>query len=103
MRARYYNPAMRRFVNADILAGSLYNFVILNRYAYADCNPAMCVDPLGLSAEERDCGYKADNEEFNLFNFWNAKSSINDTESDILEENEDDDSSFLIGRKLRLA
>ncbi len=51
MRARYYNPAMRRFINADILAGSLDNFVTLNRYAYANANPVMCVDPRGLSAE----------------------------------------------------
>ncbi len=51
MRARYYNPAMRRFVNTDILAGSLDKFVTLNRYAYADCNPVMCVDSRGLSAE----------------------------------------------------
>ncbi len=48
MRARYYNPAMRRFVNADIVAGSLYNFVILNRYAYANASPVMFVDLSGL-------------------------------------------------------
>ena len=48
MRARYYSPDMRRFVNADIVAGKLNNSVTLNRYAYANANPAMFVDPMGL-------------------------------------------------------
>ena len=53
MRARYYSPVLKRFINADIVAGSIANAVTLNRYAYANCNPVSNVDPLGLSAEER--------------------------------------------------
>ena len=34
MRARYYSPDMRRFINADIIPGKLNNAVTLNRYAY---------------------------------------------------------------------
>ena len=49
MRARYYSPAMRRFVNADIIPGNISKAVTLNRYAFADANPVMFVDPLGLS------------------------------------------------------
>ena len=49
MRARYYSPDMRRFINADIVAGTITNAVTLNRYAYANANPAMNIDPLGLS------------------------------------------------------
>ena len=48
MRARYYSPEMRRFVNSDIIPGKIANAVTLNRYAYANANPAMNVDPSGL-------------------------------------------------------
>ena len=57
MRARYYSPVIKRFINADIVAGSIANAVTLNRYAYANCNPVSNVDPLGLSAE-RGSGYR---------------------------------------------
>ena len=50
MRARYYSPVMRRFVNADIVAGDVSNSITLNRYAFADANPVLNVDPLGLMA-----------------------------------------------------
>ena len=48
MRARYYSPDMRRFVNADIVAGKISNAVTLNRFAYANGNPVSLVDPSGL-------------------------------------------------------
>ena len=51
MRARYYSPDMRRFINADIIAGKISNAVTLNRYAYANGNPVSNVDPFGLSVE----------------------------------------------------
>ena len=51
MRARYYSPEMRRFINADIVAGEISNAVTLNRYAYANANPVSNIDPLGLSAK----------------------------------------------------
>ena len=51
MRARYYSPELRRFVNADIIAGKITNAITLNRYAYANGNPVSNVDPFGLSAE----------------------------------------------------
>jgi len=49
MRARYYSPDMRRFINADIIAGKISNAVTLNRYAYANGNPVSNVDPFGLA------------------------------------------------------
>ena len=52
MRARYYSPEMRRFVNADIIPGRIANAVTLNRYAYANANPISLVDPLGLSSDD---------------------------------------------------
>ena len=48
MRARYYSPTLCRFINADVLVGSVDESATLNRYAYANGNPVMNVDPLGL-------------------------------------------------------
>ena len=53
MRARYYSPELRRFINADIIAGEISNAVTLNRYAYANGNPVSNTDPFGLSVENR--------------------------------------------------
>ena len=52
MRARYYSPELRRFVNADIVAGEISNAVTLNRFSYANGNPVSFVDPFGLSASD---------------------------------------------------
>ena len=48
MRARYYSPEMKRFINADIVAGGISNAITLNRFAYANGNPVSFVDPFGL-------------------------------------------------------
>ncbi len=49
MRARYYSPDMRRFVNADILHGEISDSTSLNRYSYVNGNPVSYVDPFGLA------------------------------------------------------
>ena len=51
MRARYYSPVMKRFINADVIAGAISNAITLNRFAYANGNPVSFVDPFGLTAE----------------------------------------------------
>ena len=56
MRARYYSPEMKRFVNADIVAGQISNAVTLNRFAYANGNPVSNIDPFGLSSEGKTDG-----------------------------------------------
>ena len=53
MRARYYSPDMRRFVNADIIHGSISDSTSLNRYAYVNGNPVSFIDPFGLSKDDR--------------------------------------------------
>ncbi|SHJ81849.1 RHS repeat-associated core domain-containing protein [Hathewaya proteolytica DSM 3090] len=51
MRARYYNPDIKRFVNQDVVLGSIASSVTMNRYAYANGNPISNIDPFGLSAD----------------------------------------------------
>lgn len=48
MRARYYNPEIRRFVNQDVLLGSIDNSQSLNRFAYVNGEPVSNIDPFGL-------------------------------------------------------
>jgi len=48
MRARYYNPEIKRFVNQDVLRGKVASGQSLNRYAYVSGQPVSYVDPLGL-------------------------------------------------------
>ena len=47
MRARYYSPELRRFVNADVLVGDIADSTSLNRYSYVNGDPVSYVDPTG--------------------------------------------------------
>ena len=49
-RARYYHPALRRFLNQDPTLGEIGVPASLNRFAYANGNPVTAVDPFGLAA-----------------------------------------------------
>ncbi len=49
MRARYYSPVLRRFVNADKLHGDISNALTLNRYSFCNGDPANGIDPMGLA------------------------------------------------------
>lgn len=51
MRTRYYNPIIKRFINADVLAGNIVDAGSLNRYAYVNGNPISYIDPFGLCAD----------------------------------------------------
>ncbi len=51
MRARYYNPDIKRFINQDIKVGDIGSSQSLNRYAYCEGNPVSMVDPFGLCGE----------------------------------------------------
>ena len=51
MRTRYYNPEVKRFINQDIVLGSITNSQSLNRYAYVQENPISSIDPFGMTPE----------------------------------------------------
>ncbi|MDH5693424.1 MAG: RHS repeat-associated core domain-containing protein [Gammaproteobacteria bacterium] len=50
LRARYYDPAMGRFISADPFLGRLEEPVTQNRFIYVHNNPVMYTDPSGLLA-----------------------------------------------------
>ena len=51
MRARYYNPEIKRFINQDVLLGGIEDSTSLNRYSYVNGNPVNHIDPFGLEAQ----------------------------------------------------
>ncbi len=50
--ARYYNPDLGRFIQADVLRGNIADPPSLNRYAYTQNNPLKFVDPTGNAPEQ---------------------------------------------------
>ncbi|WP_426333402.1 RHS repeat domain-containing protein [Paenibacillus silvae] len=48
MRARYYDPKLKRFLNRDVIRGEIQDRQTFNRYAYVNGNPVSYIDPLGL-------------------------------------------------------
>jgi RHS repeat-associated protein len=54
MHARYYNPAMGRFLSVDTVAGDPEHPQLWNRYAYVANNPLRQVDPTGRCGEDAD-------------------------------------------------
>lgn len=51
MRARFYLPAIGRFISQDIVSGKIAPGISLNRFAYADGDPIDKNDPFGLATE----------------------------------------------------
>jgi RHS repeat-associated protein len=48
MRARYYSPKMKRFVNQDVLRGRVSEGPTLNRFAFVEGKTINNIDPFGL-------------------------------------------------------
>ena len=53
--ARSYDPSLGSFTSFDLVAGSAQNPLTLNRYLYANANPATLVDPDGHAVQ--NCGF----------------------------------------------
>jgi RHS repeat-associated protein len=49
--ARYYEPELGRFIQADALTGSIENPLSMNRYSYVSNNPMKFVDPTGNAGQ----------------------------------------------------
>jgi len=47
MRARFYSPEIKRFINQDILLGDVFGGQSLNRFGYTENNPINRIDPEG--------------------------------------------------------
>lgn len=60
MRARFYSPEIKRFVNQDVLLGSIADGQSLNRFAYVTGNPVSFVDPFGLEGISGNCAANPD-------------------------------------------
>ena len=50
LKSRYYNPALCRFINADVVLGSVGQLLSHNMFAYCSNNPVNMVDPNGRTA-----------------------------------------------------
>ncbi len=51
MRARFFSPLIKRFVNQDVVLGEPEYAASMNRFAYANADPANYIDPLGTVSE----------------------------------------------------
>jgi len=54
MGARYYDPALGRFMGMDPVGVDIGNLHSVNRYAYANNNPYSYIDPTGRQAQGMD-------------------------------------------------
>lgn len=52
MQARYYDPAIGRFMGIDPVGVKLENHTSINRYVYGNNNPFRFIDPNGMEADD---------------------------------------------------
>ncbi|MEW6573563.1 MAG: RHS repeat-associated core domain-containing protein [Bacillota bacterium] len=62
MRARYYNPELRRFINRDLVLGTISNPLALNTYSYCVNDTINHTDPAGLLPKDAYLGVKQNQE-----------------------------------------
>jgi len=62
MRARFYSPETKRFINQDILLGNIFEGQTLNRYAFVTGRPISLIDPFGFGGHTPGGPYHAPDE-----------------------------------------
>jgi len=84
MRARFYSAEIKRFLNRDVLLGSVGEGQSLNRFGFVEADLVKYIDPFGL---ERYCGQCA-NEDCLLYggNVCDSESNILSIYNDAREE-----------------
>jgi len=76
--SRYYDPAMRRFINADAFASTGQGFLGFNMFAYSQNNPVMLVDPSGCIVTSWDRAYLSEEDVLDIAKYtidWEYYSS----------------------------
>ncbi|MBQ4600361.1 MAG: RHS repeat-associated core domain-containing protein, partial [Oscillospiraceae bacterium] len=77
LQSRYYNPAIGRFINADVLIATGQGILGNNMFAYCLCNPVNGCDPCGTCFHRLDfwndcekCGGKTAEDKWNNLVVW---------------------------------
>jgi RHS repeat-associated protein len=78
MRARFYNPEIKRFVNQDVLFGRVSEGQTLNRYAFVTGQPVSLVDPFGLEGYEITDEQRELAEAGKVIEFWKSRWQCHD-------------------------
>jgi len=73
MRARFYSPDIKRFINQDILLGNVFEGQTLNRYAFVTGRPVSFVDPFGLAGAAITDEQREYAESGNFLEFWKSR------------------------------
>ncbi len=60
MRARFYSPEIKRFINQDILLGGIGDGQTLNRYVFVTGKPVLLIDPFGFGGHTPGGPYHRD-------------------------------------------
>ncbi|WP_055105779.1 RHS repeat-associated core domain-containing protein [Paenibacillus ihumii] len=86
MRARYYHPVLKRFLNRDVIRGDLQDGQTFNRYAYVNGDPVRYIDPLGLMKQQCSGGGKGEGP-FVPDDYWKRDAPKNSTPGDKITHN----------------
>lgn len=79
MRARFYLPEARRFMNRDKLLGRVKQTLTLNRFVYVNGNPIGFIDPSGMYRFQNTLAYRTLSRVHSYFNNSNSNQDLCNT------------------------